>query len=92
MPKRGQRMRVESVGKRARYCRMRIADPIGFDPRSMRLRKVKEGVKMIVGCPKGKYDAILQRCEVGTRPQSLLKRKTKKGTCPVFNVPRKLVK
>lgn len=84
MPRRGMRMRVEAGSKRAKYCRLRIADPEGFDPRSLRIKTVKRGVKIIVGCPKGMYSALLRRCRVGTKPQSLLKRKTKKGACPTF--------
>lgn len=92
MPKRGKRMRVEKGGKGAKYCRLRVADPIGFDPESLRLKKIKKGVKVIVGCPKGKYDAYADRCTVGTRAQSILKKKLPSGACPTFDTPKDLVK
>jgi len=55
MPKRGQRLSVEAGGKRAKYCRMRLADPRGFAPESFRTKELKKGVKLVVGCPKGKF-------------------------------------
>jgi hypothetical protein len=85
MPKKGSRLRVEKGGKRAKYCRMRLADPVGFDPRSFRTKTVKKGVKVVVGCPKGKFKGGV--CKVGTRPQSMLKKKVD-GTCPVFHPPK----
>jgi hypothetical protein len=89
MPKRGQRLKVEKGGKRAKYCRMRLADPVGFDPKSFRTKQLKKGVKLVVGCPKGKFRGGV--CVVGTKAQSMLKRKTD-GTCPVFKKPFKYVK
>jgi hypothetical protein len=89
MPKKGRRLKVEKGGKRAKYCRMRLADPKGFDPKSFRTKQLKKGVKLVVGCPKGKFKHGV--CVVGTKAQSMLKKKMD-GTCPVFHKPYKYVK
>jgi len=85
MPRKGARLKVESGGRHARYCRMRLADPREFDPESFRMKKVKGGVELVVGCPAGKFHR--GKCRVGTKAQSMLKRKAG-GTCPVFHAPR----
>lgn len=68
---------------------MRLADPKAFDPKSFRVKKIKEGVKLVVGCPKGKFKGGV--CTVGTKAQSMLKKKMD-GQCPVFHKPYKYVK
>jgi len=89
MPKRGKRLRVEAGGRKSKYCRMRLADPKGFAKKSFRTIKIKEGVKLVVGCPKGKFKSGV--CTVGTKAQSMLKKKVG-GICPVFRKPYKYVK
>ena len=59
----------EKVGN---HWRCRQAPPSKFDPRSLRTIPTKSGVKLIIGCPVGKYDAKKGRCKVGTRLQSKL--------------------
>ena len=61
----------EKVGK---HYRCRIQSPKQFDKRSFRTISTgdKKGTKLIIGCPKGKYDAKKKRCKVGTRAQSKL--------------------
>jgi hypothetical protein len=68
---------------------MRLRDPVEFDPRSLRTKTIKKDVKLIVGCPKGKFREGV--CAVGTMPQSLLKQKVA-GRCPAFRKPYKYVK
>jgi hypothetical protein len=89
MPKKGKRLKVMAGGKRSRYCRMRLAEPSEFDVKSFRIKKIKKGVKLVVGCPKGKFKSGV--CVVGTTAQSMLKQKMD-GECPVFHKPYKYVK
>lgn len=46
-----------------------------FDPRSFRVKTVKPGVKLTIGCPKGQYDVSKNRCNVGTRLQKIMRKK-----------------
>lgn len=57
-----------------KYKRIRIRSPNYFDRRSLRVKEVgrKGFTRLIVGCPKGEYNAKNQRCKVGTRTQSIL--------------------
>lgn len=75
---------IEKGGPRAEFCRKRLISPKKFDPRSFRIKRVGKTTKLVVGCPKGEYNAKKKKCRVGTRAQSKLKRKTKAGTCPVM--------
>ena len=58
----------EKVGK---HWRCRKAPPSQFAKGSLRTIPTKSGVKLIIGCPKGKYKK--GRCTVGTRLQSILR-------------------
>jgi hypothetical protein len=58
------------TGGSARYCRGRIRSPKGFSPASLRTIKAKGGVKLVVGCPRGKFRR--GRCVVGTKLQTIL--------------------
>lgn len=62
--------------RKGNFVRQRIKDPADFDSRSLRtiVREDEEGDthKIVVGCPKGKYDAKSGRCEVGTQAQAIL--------------------
>lgn len=57
-----------------RYKRIRVKSPNYFDKRSLRTKDVgRRGyTKIIVGCPKGKYDARRKKCKVGTKTQTIL--------------------
>lgn len=53
---------------------MRVKSPGKFDKRSFRTKDVgrKGYTKIIIGCPKGKYDAKKKKCKVGTQTQAVL--------------------
>lgn len=57
---------------RGRFLRERVTAPGKFDPRSLRT-VTRKSYRVVVGCPKGKYDARRKRCRVGTRAQSILR-------------------
>lgn len=65
MPKNGER----------EYKHERIAPKEDFDPRSFRTKEIKPGVKIIVGCPKGEFDAKKKLCKVGTKLQKIMRKK-----------------
>lgn len=56
------------------YEHERIEPPEKFDPRSFRTKEVKKGTKIVVGCPKGKYDPMTESCAVGTRIQKIMRK------------------
>jgi len=61
-------------------CRKRLSKGVRFDRRS--LRWIQSGsAYLLVGCPKGKYDASIDVCLVGTRAYEQVKG-TKSGSCP----------
>lgn len=43
-----------------------------FAPGSFRTVKLKGGRRLVVGCPRGKYNRRSKRCRVGTRSYELL--------------------
>jgi len=50
---------------------LRVHSPKKFDKRSFRTKNVIPGkMNIIVGCPKGKYDAKRGKCKVGTKIQA----------------------
>ncbi len=57
-----------------KYLRVRVKNPKKFDRRSFRIKDVgrKGFTKIIIGCPKGKYDAKKKKCKVGTKTQAIL--------------------
>jgi hypothetical protein len=57
-----------------RYKRIRVKSPKKFDRRSFRTKDVgrKGFTKIIVACPKGKYNARKKVCKVGTQTQAIL--------------------
>lgn len=58
-------------GPRSRFAHQRTVPPGRFDRRSF--RTVRSGRhRVVVGCPKGKWDAGRRRCRVGMRAQSIL--------------------
>ncbi|MBA7623842.1 hypothetical protein ES703_31241 [subsurface metagenome] len=70
---------VKKVHLTKRYKRTRIKDPKKFDKRSLRIKDVgrKGFTKIIVGCPRGKYDSKRKRCKVGTQVQAVLEERRK---------------
>ena len=74
---------MPSIEKGKNWCRKRIKDPKKFDKKSFRVKSNKK-TKVVIGCPKGKYDSASNTCKVGTRVQSIMKKKNKDGTCPKF--------
>jgi len=56
---------------RGKYVRERKADPTLFDHRSFRTKTVNDH-RVVVACPKGKWNARTGRCTVGMRAQTLL--------------------
>ncbi len=67
--KKFQNMPIEETEK---YIRIRIKNPEVFDRVSFRTIDIskEEGIKAVVGCPKGNYKA--GRCQVGVQVQSYL--------------------
>lgn len=60
---------------RSTYRRVRQADPRKFDRRSFRTKPSgKFGVKVVVGCPKGRWHpkAKGKQCDTAMRIQSIL--------------------
>jgi len=61
-------MKIET--KKSEYS-IRVRSPKKFDKRSIRTKVTKKkGLNIIVGCPKGKYDASKEKCKVGMKPQA----------------------
>jgi len=85
MVRRRRLHKVEAGGRRAKYCRLRLAEPKQFDPKSFRVVEVKKGTTLVVACPKHKFKGGV--CLVGTRAQSMLKRKVD-SECPAFHPPK----
>ncbi len=60
----------------------RLEPPSHFDKRSFRTIVQSDGTEIVIGCPKGKYDAKTGRCKVGTRAQAIRKPKREKKDNP----------
>ena len=55
------------------YCE-RLENPKRiFDPRSFRWKIVSKKVRVLVGCPVGKWQSRKQRCKVGMKAYKVLK-------------------
>lgn len=54
------------------YCAETVAPMKEFDPKSIRT-VVRDEHRVVIGCPKGKYDRAAQRCKVGTRAHKILR-------------------
>jgi len=61
------------------HCKEVVAPKSKFDKRSFRWKKSGRGL-ILIGCPKGKWNARTQRCKVGTRAHEVLHRAKKR--CP----------
>jgi hypothetical protein len=55
------------------FKRMRQANPGDFDKQSFRTKQINKKTKIIIGCPKGKYNPKNNKCKVSTQIQSILK-------------------
>jgi len=61
------------------YCERKVAPKKSFDQRSFRW--ITRGkIRLLIGCPRGRWKPRSQRCSVGTRAYAVLKPK-KKGRC-----------
>ena len=54
------------------HCRK--APPGRFDKRSFRVKTISRNTKLVIGCPRGKWNNKSKRCRVGTRVQKVMKR------------------
>lgn len=64
------------------YIRKRQEDPKKFDKRSFRTKtpcknKKKCKVKIVLGCPKGKYNSKSKKCKVPLKVQTILEKREK---------------
>ncbi len=64
------------------YRHERLEDPSAFDPRSLRTIEAGGGDRLVIGCPRGHYDAKRRRCKVGTRAQAILHAHGEANPCP----------
>ena len=62
------------------YRHERVRDPEYFDPRSIRTVVVDDH-RVVVGCKKGHWDEIAERCEIGTEAQAILHPKDEENPC-----------
>jgi len=66
-------MKRKGCEKIGRYWHCRINPPGMFDRRSFRTKAVgKRGNKIVIGCPRGKFDAKRGRCKTGMQIQKKL--------------------
>ena len=69
-----------------RFCRRVVAPKSVFDRRSFRWKKSGRAW-VLVGCPRGRWNAKTDRCSVGTRAHEVLVRST--GRCSAGRVVKK---
>ncbi|HLA89209.1 MAG TPA: hypothetical protein VJL28_02110 [Gemmatimonadaceae bacterium] len=72
---------------RGTYCERKEAPKSRFDKRSFRWKKSGKSW-ILIGCPRGKWNAKTERCKVGTRAHKIMT-KAPKGACPVGRKVRK---
>lgn len=89
--------RPKSIGipERGKYIHYRAKDPKKYDKESFRVKPVpgsRTGSKMVVACPRGKYDAKNQQCRVGTQKQSVMVPKRTAMKKSALPKPRKVAK
>ncbi len=77
-------MAKKTIDKTNTECRQRLQDPKKFDKRSFRSKRASKKTRIILACPKGKYDPRRKKCKVGLEAQSIVKKLNKDGTCPKF--------
>lgn len=56
-------------GGEGRYIHEVVENKNKFDSRSFRVKTIKPGVLITIGCPKGKWSPSKNKCKVGTRIQ-----------------------
>jgi hypothetical protein len=61
------------IRKTKHFIRKRLESPKKFDPRSFRTVRPRKDIRVVVGCPRGKFKE--GRCRVGLRGQAILKRR-----------------
>ena len=66
---------------KGQFCEEQIALKTSFDKRSFRYKKSGKSW-VIIGCPKGKWNAKRKRCRAGTRAHKLLARRHG-NSCPI---------
>ena len=67
---------------RGSFCTAVLEPKSRFDKRSFRWKKSKRGrAWMLIGCPRGKWNAKTEQCTGGTRIHELMTRSS--GSCPV---------
>jgi len=59
----------------AKFKRMRQMSPKKCASDSFRVKRVDENTELVICCPKGHYSPKTRKCKVGTRVQSVLKKK-----------------
>ena len=72
------------IVKEGNVCRKRIRNPNKCDKRSLRTLTPSQRTRIIICCPKGKWDARKKECKVSTITQSIVKKTKKDKTCPKF--------
>jgi hypothetical protein len=81
----------KGIDCKANTCRERLAPPARFESRSFRMKRLKGGRMLVVGCPRGHYHPKRRgkKCDVGLLAQSLV-RPLKNPKCRVCRIrPRK---
>lgn len=62
------------------YCERQMTPKHRLDPRSFRWAKAHGKAKVLVACPRGKWNAQTERCKVGMRAYKVLA--PARGRCP----------
>jgi hypothetical protein len=75
--------------RQPQFCREEKRDPALFDKQSFRTISPNPDTRIIIACPKGKWNNKHKRCKVGTKTISIL-RKVGTRKCPVFKRIRKI--
>ncbi len=65
---------------RGMFCERTVAPKRAFEPTSFRYKKSGK-TWVVVGCPRGSFDAARERCLVGTRAHTIMTPATG-GRCP----------
>lgn len=60
-------------GDKGKYIHIIVSPMKNFDKRSFRMKSAgHRGTRLIVGCPKGQWNDVTERCRVGTRLHAVL--------------------